>query len=399
MNANVEWDKYLAQQVWSVRGGKEDSPFLRMLEISKNVPDLISLGRGDPDLPTPPHVVEAAKTALMEGKTKYTVPAGLLELRTAIAEYYKRDHGVIYDPETEIIITSGTQEAVNVIFGTLLNPGDEVIIPDPYYMAYWQAIQAVGGVPVTLRTTLDTNFVPSPKEIAAAVTPKTKALILVSPSNPTGTVIDRNTIEEICRIVKEKDLILISDELYEHIVFDDAKVTNIASLPGMWERTITVNGFSKTYNMTGLRVGYFAAPAIFTQAALEIRHMMSICASTVSQWAALAAISGPQDCVEETLQVYQKRRKLLLEKLASCGVPSNKPGGAFFVFADISKSGLSSFDFCVELLKEKSVLVFPGTQYGKGGEGFIRISFLASLEQLSEATDRIGEFYHNCSSR
>ena len=395
MQKPINWDNLLAQRVWDVRGGKQDSPFLRLLEISKDVPDLISLGRGDPDLPTPAHVIAAAEKALAEGKTKYTAPAGIIELREAIANDFDTKKGLQYDPENEIIITSGAQEAVNVIFKALLNASDEVIIPDPYYMAYWQAIQAVGGVPVTVPTTLENNFVPLPDDIAAVVTPKTKAIILVSPSNPTGSVIDPSTAERICHIAKENDMIVISDELYEYIVFDGATVTNIACLPGMQNRTITVNGFSKTYNMTGMRVGYFAAPAAFAKAALEIRHMMSICTSVVSQWAALAAVTGPQDCVEETLHIYRQRRSLLLEKLCQTAIPSNKPHGAFFVFADIRKSGLSSFDFCVELLKEKGILVFPGTQYGKGGEGFIRISFLASLEQLDEAVVRLGEFYHN----
>jgi aminotransferase len=188
--------------------------------------------------------------------------------------------------------------------------------------------------------------------------------------------------------------VVISDELYEFIVFDGVHVTNIASLPGMWERTITVNGPSKTYSMTGFRVGYFCAPEIFAQAALEIRHMLSICASTVSQWAALAALAGPQDCIQEFVEIYQQRRSLLLEKLMSSGIPSNKPSGAFFAFADIRSTGLTSFDFCVQLLRENGVLVFPGTQYGKGGEGFVRISFLAPVAQLEDAMDRMKDFYH-----
>jgi aminotransferase len=245
-----------------------------------------------------------------------------------------------------------------------------------------------------VRTRLRNNFVPQPADIAAAVSSRTKAVILVSPSNPTGSVIDRATALEICQIARDHEFVVISDELYEHIVFDGARTTNIASLPHMRDRTITVNGFSKAYNMTGMRVGYFAAPAAFAQAALEIRHMLSICAPQVSQWAALAALTGPQTCIGETLAVYQARRSTLLEKLVEVDIPSNKPSGAFFAFSDIRQCGLSSFDFCVQLLKKKGVLVFPGTQYGQGGEGFIRISFLASLEHLDEAVSRLGEFYH-----
>ena len=393
MTETTFWDKKLADRVWDVRGGKEDSPFLRLLALSRGLTDLISLGRGDPDLPTPAHIVEAAQKALVDGKTKYTLPPGLEELREAIAVKLKAENGLTYDPMTEVVVTSGTQEAVNVIFQGLLNSGDEVLLPDPYYMAYWQAIRAVGGKPVTIQTRLEHNFVPQPEEVEAAITPRTKVLILVSPSNPTGTVIDRPTTETLSEIAARHDLVVISDELYEKIVFDGAEVTSIAGLPGMWDRTVTVNGFSKTYNMTGMRVGYFAAPQGFTQAALELRHMMSICAPTVSQWAALAALQGPQTCVEETLATYRPRRDLMLKKLEALGVPTNRPQGAFFVFADIRATGLTSFDFCVELLKEKQVQVFPGTQYGQGGEGFLRISFLAPLDELSEALDRLGAFY------
>jgi aminotransferase len=252
----------------------------------------------------------------------------------------------------------------------------------------------VGGKPVCIPTRLEDNFIPRPETLEAAITPRTKAVILVSPSNPTGAVIDRATAEAICDIARRRDLAVVSDELYERIVFDGARVTAIAGLPGMWERTITVNGFSKTYNMTGMRVGYFAAPKDFCNAALELRHMLSICAPSASQYAALAALQGSQSCVDETLAVYRERRNLMLERLRATGVPCNRPQGAFFVFADIRATGLSSFDFCVRLVKEAHVLVFPGTQYGDGGEGFVRISFLAPLDQLAEALERFERFYH-----
>ena len=395
MSSKMNWDDKLAERVWDVRGGKEDSPFLRILAMSKGIPDLISLGRGDPDLPTPPHIIEAATQALADGKTKYTVPPGMIELRAAIARKLQDDNGLTYDPETEVIVTSGTQEAVNVIFQALLDPGDEVLLPDPFYMAYHQAIIAAGGRPVAIATRLADNFVPKPEDLEAAITPKTKALILVSPSNPTGTVIPRETAIALCEIAARHDLAIISDELYEKIVFDDAQITSIAALPGMWERTITVNGFSKTYNMTGMRVGYFAGPAPFMTAALELRHMLSICAPAVSQHAALAALEGPQDCVAEILEIYTARRDLMLKRLAEFGVPTNRPQGAFFVFADIRATGLSSMDFCVELIKHGHVQVFPGTQYGQGGEGFVRISFLTDIKQLDEALTRFGRFYQD----
>lgn len=393
MPGEMSWEGRVAERVWDVRGGKEDSPFLRLLAISKGLSDLISLGRGDPDLPTPPHILEAAQRALAEGKTKYTVPAGIDELRIAIARKLRDDNGLTYDPMREVIVTAGTQEAINVICQTLLNPGDEVLLPDPYYMAHRQAISGASGRAVTIRTRLEDNFVVQPAAVETAITPRTKAIILASPSNPTGTVIDRETAEAISEIARQHDLIVISDELYEKLVFDGATMTSIAGLPGMWDRTITINGFSKAYNVTGMRVGYFAAPAAFTEAALELRHMMTICAPTISQWAALVALDGPQTCVQETLATYAARRTLMLERLAAWGVPSNRPQGAFFVFADIRATGFSSFDFCVRLLQEERVLVFPGTQYGDAGEGFVRVSFLTPTEQLEEALQRFGRFY------
>ncbi len=390
----TNWDDHLASRVWDVRGSREDSPFIRLLALTKGKDQLISLGRGDPDLPTPPHVVAAAIEALRAGKTKYTVPAGLIELREAIARKLLDENGVAYDPEREIVVTAGTQEAVNVVLQALLDPGDEVILPDPYYMAYFQAIRASGGVAAVVSTTLEDNFVVRPEAIEAAISERTKAIILVSPSNPTGTVIDPETARRVAAIAVEHDLVVISDELYEHVVFDGAAVTSIAALPGMRERTITVNGFSKAYNMTGLRVGYFAAPAAFTGAALELRHMLSICASSVSQYAALAALEGPDDALREALATYVDRRELMLRALREQGVPCNQPEGAFFVFADVRRTGLASFDFCVELLEQEQVQVFPGTQYGAGGEGFVRISFLTPKEQLAEALERFGRFYH-----
>jgi len=393
MTEERSWDSRLADRVWDVRGGREDSPFLRLLRLTRGVKNLISLGRGDPDLPTPAHIIEAARQALADGKTKYTPPPGLDELRIAIADKLKEENNLTYEPLQEVIVTSGTQEAINVIYQALLNPGDEVLLPDPYYMAYWQGIRAVGASPVTLPTYMEDNFVVRPEAVRQAITPRTKAIVLVSPSNPTGTVIDSVTAEEIASVALERDLVVISDELYEKVVFDGAQTTSIAGLPGMWNQTITVNGLSKAYNMTGMRVGYFAAPAAFSQAALELRHMDSICAPTVSQWAAVAALTGSQACIEETLSVYNPRRRLMLGCLRDAGVPCNQPKGAFFVFADISATSLSSFEFCVELLKSKQVLVFPGTQYGKGGEGFVRISFLAPIDRLEEALDRFASFY------
>lgn len=393
MPNQLSWKNRLGRRIGAVQSGQEGSIFLHMLAISKDVPNLISLGRGDPDLPTPPHIIQAAQQALAEGKTKYTPPAGLDQLRAAIARKLEQDNNLIYDPMREIVVTAGAQEAISVIFQTLLNDGDEVLLPDPYYMAHRQAINAAGGKPVTLRTRVENNFVVQPEAVEAAITPKTKAIILTSPSNPTGAVIDEQTAIAISQIAVKHDLIVISDELYEKLVFDGAGITSMAGLPGMRERTITVNGVSKVFNMTGMRVGYIAAPAEFMEAALELHHLTTICAPTISQWAALAALNGPQTCVQETLATYIERRKVMLDYLAEYGIPSNRPQGAFFVFADIRATGFSSLKFCEALLQEMQVQIFPGTQYGEGGEGFVRMSFLAPVDDLKVALERFGRFY------
>lgn len=388
---------HVAQRVRDVRGEQKFSPFARIVALSRGIPDLISLARGDPDLPTPPHIIAAAQQALAEGKTKYTVPAGLEELRRAIAVKLERENGLHYDPLTEIIVTAGAQEAVTTVLQTMLNPGDQVILPDPYYPVYRQALLAVGAKPVLLLTHLQDNFVIQPSAVAAAITPRTKAIILVSPGNPTGTVIDSATAKELCAVAREHNLSVISDELYEKIVFDGASVTSLAALPGMRETTVTINGFSKSYSMTGMRVGYFAAPASFIQAASELHHMTCICAPTVSQWAAVAALNGPQICIDEIVATYAERRRFMLNALAQMGIPTNNPQGAFYIFADIRAAEMPSLDFCLRLLQEAHVQAFPGMQYGQGGEGFLRLSFLAPLSQLEEAMERLSRFYRTVS--
>jgi len=385
----------IAQRVQDVRGEQKFSPFARIVALSRGIPDLISLARGDPDLPTPPHIVAAAQRALAEGRTKYTVPAGLEELRHAIAAKLDRENGLHYDPLSEIIVTAGAQEAVTTVLQTMLSPGDEVILPDPFYPVYRQALVAIGAKPILVLTHVEDNFVIQPSAVADAITPRTKAIILVSPGNPTGTVIDATSAHALCEVAREHDLSVISDELYEKIVFDGAFVTSLAALPGMRERTVTINGFSKSYSMTGMRVGYFAAPAPFVQAASEFHHMTCICAPTISQWAALAALTGPQDCITDIVGIYAERRRFMLDALADMGIPTNNPQGAFYIFADIRAAEMPSLNFCLRLLEETHVQAFPGIQYGQGGEGFLRLSFLAPLAQLEKAMEELGKFYRS----
>lgn len=381
----------LSKKIQALHGGGETS-FTRMLRLASQVPDLISLGRGDPDLPTPPHIIDAAVQALQTGHVNYTPPPGMLALREAIAEKLQRENDLTYDP-AEIIVTAGAQEAISVIMQTLLDPGDEVLLPDPFYTAYEMAIGLASGKVVRVPTRAEENFAVQTADVVARITPRTRILVLVSPNNPTGGVIPAATLVELAAVAQQHNLIVVSDELYEKILFDGAEASSIARLPGMQERTILINGFSKAYCMTGFRIGYLAAPALLAQAMQEPHHIFTICAPTVSQHAALAALQGSQDCVDEIVSSFAARRRVLLDSLSAAGVPYPHPAGAFFAFADIRATGMTSADFAIKVLNETGVLVFPGTQYGPGGESFLRISYLADPDEIERAIANVGAVY------
>ncbi len=382
----------LSQRARSLRAG-EESPFLQMLRLAKDVDPLINLGRGDPDLPTPPHIVDAAKAALDRGETKYTAPAGLPALREAVATTFRERHGLEYDPESEVLITDGTQQAIYVAMQCLVDPGDEVLVPEPHYAAYEMSVAMAGGTLMPVPTRVEEDFEVRPEAVRAAISPRSRVLALISPSNPTGGVIRPETMAELAAIAAEHDLAVVADELYEQIVYDGFRHRSFATFPGMRERTVVVNGVPKTYAMTGLRVGYLAAPAPLTRAMVEPRHTISICSSPVSQYAALAALTGPQACVSDYLAIYDERRRAMASGLAAGGARFGTPRGAFFVFADVRPTGLSSMEFCARLLQEEHVLIFPGNLYGPGGEGFVRLSYLAPLDQIVEAADCFNRFY------
>lgn len=382
----------LSERARSLRAG-EESPFLRMLRLAADVDPLINLGRGDPDLSTPAHIVEAAKAALDRGETKYSAPAGLPALRQAVAATLGERHGLYYDPETEILVTDGTQQAIYIAMQCLVDPGDEVLVPEPHYAAYEMSVAMAGGTLVPIPTTLDDDFEVRPEAVRAALSPRSRVLALISPSNPTGGVIRPETMAEIAEIAAGQGLVVVADELYEQIVYDGLRQRSFAGFPGMRERTVLVNGVSKAYAMTGLRVGYLAAPAALTRAMVEPRHTISICSNPVSQYAALAALTGPQDCVTEYLTNYDDRRRAIVGGLTAGGVRFGTPRGAFFVFADIRPTGLSSMEFCTRLLRQEHVLVFPGNLYGAGGEGFVRLSYLAPLDHIAEAALRFDRLY------
>jgi aminotransferase len=371
----------------------------RLIEMSGRIPDVISLGRGDPDLPTPPHIVAAARSALEAGHTHYTPLRGLDSLREAIAAKLRSDNGIEVDPDQEVLITTGTQEAVAVAMLSLADPGDEIILPDPYYHYYENALEYAGGRLVPIPTYAETGFTPDPEDIRNAITSRTKAIVLLTPNNPTGAVYPRATLEAIAEVALAADVPIISDELYEATVFGAAEHFSIGSMPAMAGRVITINGFSKTYRMTGFRVGYMVGPPRFVRSAQKIKQTLTICAPSISQHAAVAALTGPQDCLEEARSVYAERRDAFLQRLDELGIPYFRPDGTFYVFADITGLGMSSAGLCRELLEKAKVFVYPGGSFGAAGEGYVRISLLASTPRLLEGLDRVERYLAQRPSR
>lgn len=361
----------------------------KMIMMAQQVPGVITLGRGDPDLDTPQHIIKAAQQSLEEGYTHYTAWSGMPELRRAIAEKLKVDNGITVDPKDEVLVTVGAQEAIFLTMFTILNPGDEIIVPEPRYTPYDSSIKLAGGKIVPLVTKAEDGFQVLARDVEKLITPRTKAILLISPNNPTGTAITRQNLEELAALAQRHDLLVVSDELYEKLVFDGFKQYSMAALPQMAERTITVNGMSKAYSMTGWRVGYVAGPRELISPMNELKYAITICTPVASQRAALAALTGPQECIKETVDIYDQRRKLAMNRLDRLGIKYVVPKGTFYLFADVRKFGMISFQFCTFMLEKAKVLIFPGTVFGAAGEGFVRISLLASLEQLEEAFDRM----------
>lgn len=366
-----------------------------MIEKARTIKGIISLGRGDPDLKTPVHIIEAAKRALDEGYTGYSPWPGYPELREAIAKKLREENGIEAEAN-EVLVTVGAEEAVFLTMMAVLDPGDEILVPEPRYTPYDMAVEMAGGKLVSVPTTLETRFQIEAEAIKERITPRTKALLLITPNNPTGQILDPDRVAEFAELTEPHDLVVISDELYEKIVFDGAKNPSIAARPGMKMRTITINGFSKTYCMTGWRVGYLHGPARIVEAMIPLKYAMTISAPSMCQMGALAALEGPQDCVEQFRQIYDERRKVVLSSLDRMGIRYGPARGAFYVFAHVAPLGLSAFEFCQRLLEAEKVLIFPGTAFGAQGEGFVRISLLAPVEQIEEAMGRMERFVYSC---
>ncbi|AMB94348.1 aminotransferase class I/II-fold pyridoxal phosphate-dependent enzyme [Aerococcus sanguinicola] len=364
----------------------------RFFNVANEVLGVISLGVGEPDFDTPWTVRQAAIKSLRQGRTFYTANAGLIELRKEIAKYIDRHYGLHYDPEEEQIVTIGGSEAIDLACRVLINPGDEVIVMDPSYVSYLPSVQLAGGVPVPVRLKAEDKFVMQAEQLEAAITDKTKAIILNYPNNPTGAVCLREDIEALAQVIKDHDLYCITDEIYSEIWYADEPYTSIASIPGMKERTVYINGFAKAFSMTGWRLGYVCAPKEITEQMLKVHQYTIMAAPTTSQYAGITALKECDDEVADMRDDYLERRNFLMSRYREIGLPCFVPEGAFYTFPDIREFGMTSEEFALELLDREKVAVVPGSAFGESGDGFLRISYAYSIKELERAMDKIENF-------
>ncbi len=373
----------------------EDESFRsKLLNIASTIDNVIPLGRGDPDFHTPKHIVEAAKKALDDNLHHYTSPSGIEELREAISETYKNKFKLNY-LKNEIIVTAGVQESITLAMLSILSKDDEVLLTSPRFTTYDLAVRLCDAEPIPVPTFEKNDFALMPEEISKRITSKTKILVLVSPNNPTGAVTPPEKIIEIAEIVKKNKLIVIADEIYADLVYENHTHLSIGSLEEMKERTLTLNGFSKTYAMTGWRIGYIAGPLDIINKMTEIRHALSINSCTFSQYGAISALKGPQDKLEEMKEEYNNRRKFCMRALQSMGLSYGEPGGAFYIYTNVSASGMKASAFSELLLKKTGVLLFPGTLFGDQEDKYIRLSYLQPMNKIEEAMNKMHNFVEN----
>ncbi len=366
----------------------------KFFDVVSEMPDAISLGVGEPDFDTPWHVRDEGIYALEKGKTFYTSNAGLVELRQEICKYYTRKFQATYDPVHECLITVGGSEGIDLALRAMLNPGDEVIIPEPCYVSYLPCVELADGVPVQIALKAENEFRLTAEELEAAITDKTKIVILPFPNNPTGAIMEREDLEEIAEVIKKHDLYVMSDEIYAELTYKKKHVT-IASLPDMRDRTIIINGFSKAYAMTGWRLGYALAPRVICEQMTKIHQFAIMCAPTNSQYAAIDAVRDGDKDIERMVCAYDQRRNFLMQTFRDMNIECFEPFGAFYVFPCIKQFGMTSEEFAEKLLYQEKVAVVPGTAFGDCGEGYLRISYAYSIEELKEALGRIKHFIEN----
>lgn len=371
--------------------GLKPSGIRKFFDIAAEMDEVISLSVGEPDFATPWHIRQEGIHTLEKGRTWYSPNAGLLALREAIAGYIRRHGGVEYDPKSEILVTVGGSEAIDLTFRALLNPGDEVLIPEPSFVCYEPLTRMAGGVPVPLVTRMEDDFRLTAEAVRAAITPRTKLLVLPFPNNPTGAIMERAHLEEIAAVLRGTDIMVLSDEIYGELTYG-RKHVSITTIDGMQERTVLVSGFSKAFAMTGWRLGYACGPAPVMKMLTKLHQFAIMCAPSTAQYAAIEAMNNGDAAVESMRAEYDMRRRLTVDGLNKLGLTCFEPQGAFYVFPCIRSTGLTSEEFCGRLLKEKHVAVVPGNAFGDSGEGFVRISYCYSVNHISEALRRIKEF-------
>ncbi len=384
----IDYSKVLNAKVKEIK----PSGIRKFFDIAEEMDDVISLGVGEPDFPTPWHIRSEGIRSLEKGKTRYTSNHGLIKMREEISKLMLRKYNVKYSPEKEVLVTVGGSEAIDGAIRALVAPGDEVIIPQPSYVCYEPITLLAGGVPVIIETKAENEFRITPEELKAAITPKTKVLILPYPCNPTGAVMRRKDLEAIAEVLKETNIIVISDEIYSELTFGGEKHTCFAALDGMWERTVVVNGFSKAYSMTGWRMGYACGPQEILSQITKIHQYAIMCAPTTSQYAAIEALKNGDEDIERMVEEYDMRRRLIVDGFNRIGLTCREPFGAFYAFPSIESTSMTSEEFCEKLLYSKKVAIVPGTAFGRGGEGFVRASYCYSTDHIRTAIDRIEEF-------
>ncbi len=377
----------LSQRVRAI----EPSGIRKFFDIAASMPDVISLGVGEPDFVTPDHIRQAGIAAIEDGETHYTSNYGTIELRTALSDSLAQRYGATYDPRAEILITVGVSEGIDATLRSLLDPGDEVIVPDPGYVAYEADVTLAGGTVVPVRTNVADAFEVKASAIEAAITARTKVILLGNPNNPTGAVIKRRELEQIAQIAQKHDLVIISDEVYSRLVYGES-FTSMSQIPRARDRLVLVDGFSKAYAMTGWRIGYVCAPAAILEAIVKVHQYAIMCAATMSQAAALEAVLHGEADVQRMVASYDERRNLIVAGLNSIGLPTYEPHGAFYAFPSITPTGLSSDEFAAKLLYEEQVAVVPGSAFGTAGEGFVRCTYCTAKDKLEQAIERMGRF-------
>lgn len=378
---------FLANRIQTIK----PSGIRRFFDLAYQMDNVISLGVGEPDYVTPLNFREASILSLEKGYTAYSPNAGLIQLRKEISDYLYKKFNAKYSFENEILVTVGASEALDIAIRTIVNPGDEIIVIEPSYVSYSPIIEMAGGKVVTIQALANFDFKLQPEQLEKVITDKTKGIIICSPNNPTGTVLNRRDLEKIAEVIVKHNLLVLSDEIYSEISYDES-FTSMVSIPGMQERTILMNGFSKGFAMTGWRLGFACGPSEIIQGMLKVHQYSIMCAPTMSQFAAIEALKNGQGQVRKMVKSYNERRRYVVNEFNEMGLSCHLPGGAFYVFPDISSTGLSSEEFAEKLLVDEQVAVVPGSVFGKGGEGYIRCSYVTRFELLQEAMQRIKRF-------